>query len=277
LRNQRRELDPGERRGGMDDLTTPSGRDGGDDAGTDRQDPVERLDEANAALTMLRDGFDGEEPLDEVLQRLAETATRAIQDADAVTVTVNPEQPRTAAASDTSLVEVDEKQYSADRGPCLEAARTLQAVRAVVGDNMDNWPEFEASAGQHGVRAYLSVPILLPAADRSDARHVGSLNIYSYTATAFDPFDEGVMRLFTTAASAAIDNAHRWQRSREHITHLETALASRAVIDQAKGVLMAARSCTADEAFAILVQESQNKNVKLREVAQGLLDSVARH
>jgi GAF domain-containing protein len=258
-----------------DSTTTPPSPDGRDAAEADRQDPVERLDEATAALTMLRDGFDGEEPLDEVLERLAETATRAIQDADAVTVTVDPQQPRTAAASDASLVEIDEKQYSADRGPCLEAARTLQAVRAVVGDNGTNWPEFDAAADQHGVRAYLSVPIVLPASDHSDARHVGSLNIYSRTGTAFDPFDEGVMRLFTAAASAAIDNAHRWQRSREHVTHLETALASRAVIDQAKGVLMAAHSCTADEAFARLVQESQKRNVKLRDVAQGLLDSVA--
>lgn len=255
----------------MDDLTTPPRQ----TDGTDRQDPLERLDEATDALTMLRDGFSGEEPLDAVLQRLTETATRAIQDADAVTVTVNPEQPRTAAASDAALVEIDEKQYGANRGPCLEAARTLQAVRAVVGDNRDSWPEFETAANQHGVRAYLSVPIVLPAADHSDARHVGSLNIYSYTASAFDPFDEGVMRLFTTAASAAIDNAHRWQRSRDQITQLETALVSRAVIDQAKGVLMAVHSCTAIEAFAMLVQESQKRNVKLRDVAKDLLDSVA--
>ncbi|MDX8034223.1 GAF and ANTAR domain-containing protein [Lentzea sp. BCCO 10_0856] len=259
----------------MDDLTTPPGPHGEHAPGADRQDPLDRLDEATSALMMLRDGFSAEEPLDDVLQRLAETATRAIQDADAVTITVNPEQPRTAAASDASLVEIDEKQYSADRGPCLEAARTLRAVRAVVGDNRTSWPEFDAAAEQHGVRAYLSVPIVLPASDHSDARHMGSLNIYSHTGTAFDPFDEGLMRLFTTAASAAIDNAHRWQRSREQITHLETALLSRAVIDQAKGVLMAVHSCTADEAFAMLVQRSQNENVKLREVAQRLLDSVA--
>lgn len=261
----------------MDDLTMPPSQDGAPTAGADRQDPVERLDDATDALTMLRDGFSGEEPLDDVLQRLSETATRAVQDADAVTVTVNPEEPRTAAASDAGLIDIDEKQYSSNRGPCLEAARTRRAVRAVVGDNRDSWPEFDAAAEQHGVRAYLSVPILLPASDDSDAKHVGSLNIYSYKATAFDPFDEGVMRLFTTAASAAIDNAHRWQRSRDHIAHLETALVSRAVIDQAKGVLMAVHSCTADEAFAMLVQDSQKRNVKLREVAQGLIDSVAPH
>lgn len=259
----------------MDDLTSLHGQGDAHSADPDRQDPVERLDEATAALAMLRDGFSAEEPLDEVLRRLASTATRAIQDADAVTITVSPRQPRTAAASDDTLIEIDEKQYGANRGPCLEAARTLQAVRAVVGENKDAWPEFEAAADQHGVRAYLSVPIVLPAADHNDAVHMGSLNIYSYTASAFDPFDESVMLLFTTAASAAITNAHHWQRSREHIKHLETALVSRAVIEQAKGVLMAVHSCTADEAFAMLVQRSQHKNVKLRDVAKELLDDIS--
>ncbi|MEU7481976.1 ANTAR domain-containing protein, partial [Lentzea sp. NPDC042327] len=84
-----------------------------------------------------------------------------------------------------------------------------------------------------------------------------------------------LMRLFTTAASVTIASAQRWQRSRDHIDSLEKALASRAVIDQAKGVLMAVHSCSADEAFTMLVQRSQHENVKLRYIAKNLLDSVA--
>ncbi|KOV82173.1 hypothetical protein ADL03_25610 [Nocardia sp. NRRL S-836] len=231
------------------------------------------MDEATAALIALQDNLSAEEPLDQALQRLAETAKMAVQDADAVTVSVRPEEPRTAAATDKALVDIDEVQYRADRGPCLNAARTLTAVRAVVGENAHVWPEFEACASRHGVHAYLSVPVVLPATG-NDAEHVASLNIYSYTAAAFDPFDESLMRLFTAAASAAIKNALRWQHSREEIGHLSTALGSRAVIDQAKGVLMAVHSCTADEAFAMLVQRSQHENRKLRDVAQALLDSV---
>jgi GAF domain-containing protein len=241
----------------------------------DRPDALERLDETADALEVLRDALTGEESLDDAMQRLAETAAKAILDADAVTVSVvTLRQPRTAAATDHLLVDVDEKQYSADRGPCLQAARTLQAVRAVVGEHREEWPEFEAAAAEHNVRAYLSVPVILPATDRTQAQHVGSLNIYSHTAEAFDPFDEGLMRLFTTAASATISSAQRWQRSREHIQQLERALVSRAVIDQAKGILMAVHKCTPDEAFSMLVERSQHENVKLRDVAKNLLDSV---
>lgn len=258
----------------MADVTTSPPDQSLDD---NRPDPLERLDEATDALEVLRDVLTGEEPLDDALQRLAETAARAIADADAVTVSVmTPEQPRTAAATDPALVDVDEKQYSADRGPCLQSARTLKAVRAVVGDHRDEWPEFEAAAVEHDIRAYLSVPVLLPATDLTKAQHIGSINIYSLTADAFDPFDEGLMRLFTAAASATISGAQRWQRSHEHIQQLERALVSRAVIDQAKGVLMAVHKCTADEAFSMLVERSQHENVKLRDVAMNLLDSVMR-
>ncbi|GAB2813077.1 GAF and ANTAR domain-containing protein [Lentzea nigeriaca] len=242
-----------------------------------RSDPVARLDEAAEALELLRDAFTGEESLDTALQRLAETAARAIPDTDAVTVSVvTSAHPRTAAATDLRLTDVDEKQYSAGRGPCFDSARTLRPVRAVVGEHLDVWPEFEAAAAEHGIRAYLSVPVVLPSTSVAGDEHVGTLNVYSHTAAAFDPFDAGLMRLFTTAASATITTAHRWQRSREHIAHLEQAMVSRAVIDQAKGVLMAVHSCTADEAFTMLVERSQHENVKLRDVAKNLLDSVAR-
>ncbi|KOV77258.1 hypothetical protein ADL03_41840 [Nocardia sp. NRRL S-836] len=237
---------------------------------------MSRLDETAEALTVLRDFFIDGEPLDDALQRLADTASRAIPDADSVTVSLmDPARPRTAASTSPELIEVDEKQYSADRGPCLESARTLRPVRAVVGEHLDEWPEFEAAAAAHAIRAYLSVPVLLPSSNSSDEKHLGSVNIYSHTAAAFDPFDEGLMRLFTTAASVTIASAQRWQRSRDHIDSLEKALASRAVIDQAKGVLMAVHSCTADEAFMMLVQRSQHENIKLRDVAKNLLDSIA--
>lgn len=242
-----------------------------------RLDPVERLDEATEALTLLRDVISGEEPLDAALQRLAETAARAIPDADAVTITVTTAaRPRTAGATDAGLIEIDEKQYAADRGPCLEASRTLRPVRAVVGERRDAWPEFDAAAAAFGIRAYLSVPVVLPAQGDQQERTIGSVNTYSRTETAFDPFDEGLLRLFTTAATATIGNAERWQRSRDRIEHLEQALVSRAAIDQAKGVLMAVHSCTAEEAFAMLVERSQHSNVKLRDVAKELLDDVTR-
>ena len=80
------------------------------------------------------------------------------------------------------------------------------------------------------------------------------------------------MRLYTVAAGQAISNASRWQHSRETVTQLEKALLSRSDIDMAKGALIALHGCEPREAFAKLVDESQRRNIKVRDVAVEVLD-----
>ena len=79
------------------------------------------------------------------------------------------------------------------------------------------------------------------------------------------------MRLYSVAAGQAISNASRWQKARETVTQLETALLSRPDIDMAKGALMAMYGCDPPGAFARLKDESQRRNTKLREVAREML------
>jgi AmiR/NasT family two-component response regulator len=233
------------------------------------------LDEVAAALEALQEEIAEEEPLPAVLHRLAETAVKGIADADAVSVTaLTADGAETAATTDEEVAAIDQDQYAAGSGPALHAARTRQPVRAVVGEDEEQWPEFSAAAQQNGVQAYLSVPLVLDSAGEGEL--VGALNVYSRTASAFDPFDETLMRLFTGAASAAISNARRWHHARQQVRHLEVALTSRAEIDQAKGILMAVHGMTADEAFIQLVEQSQRQNTKLREVANELVNSVRR-
>lgn len=241
-------------------------------------DPVARLSTTSRAMEALRRVQETEEPLDEVLTRVAETAVKAILDADAVTVTVLPHDgdARTAAFTDEQMVDVDGRQYESGRGPCLEAARRRTPVRVVVDVEEDRWPEFVAVAKAHGVRATLSAPLLVGDAG-ADREMVGSLNVYSRTRSAFDSFDEELVRLFTVAASMAITNAQRWQQSRDTVSQLERALGSRSVIDQAKGVLRVLYDLDADEAFAMLVKQSQDRNVKLYTVAAEILEALRRN
>lgn len=242
-----------------------------------RPDPVARLDATIEALRVLPEIHTSEEPLDNVLARVAVAAVRAIPDADAVTITVlTDDAPRTAAWTDEGMLDLDVQQYAANRGPCLESARTHRAVRAVVRDMRSTWPEFAAAAERAGVRAYVSAPLLAtgPGGTGSTPELVGSLNMYSRTTAAFDPFDERLLRLYTTAAIQAIGTAHRWRQSRGTVDQLTNALSSRGEIDQAKGVLMAVHGYTADEAFASLVRKSQQTNVKVHQVARELLSSL---
>jgi GAF domain-containing protein len=234
--------------------------------------PLARLITTAEAIEGLRDLFAAEEPLDDIAGRVAETAVAAIPYADAVSITVlSWPDARTAASTHERALELDQHQYASGRGPCLQAAWQRSPVRAVISEEHQRWPEFVEAAQRVGIHASLSVPLLIEG--RSEEQElVGSLNIYSQTSSAFDPFDAELMRLYTAAAGQAISNAGRWQHSRETVSQLEKALLSRSDIDMAKGALIALHGCEPGEAFARLVDESQRRNIKVRDVAVELLD-----
>src|SRR5882757_988431 len=237
-------------------------------------EPLARLSTTAEAIDALRDVFAAEEPLDDASARVAASASQAIPHADVVSITVLTwPDARTAAHTDDLALTLDHQQYDAGRGPCLEAALQREPVRAEISAETGRWPEFAQAAQQVGVHASLSVPLIVGGPDEEQLL-VGSLNIYSYTAAAFDPFDEALMRLFSVAAGQAITNARRWQHSRETVTQLERALTSRPDIDMAKGALIAQHGGTPDEAFTRLVNESQRRNVRLHVIANELLASL---
>jgi ANTAR domain/GAF domain len=235
-------------------------------------DPLARLLTTAEAIEGLRDLFAAEEPLDDVARRVAETARAAIPHADVISITVlSWPNSRTASCTDEEALPLDDQQYASGRGPCLEAALQRTPLRTVIDEEHHQWPEFVEAAQRVGIRASLSVPLLIAGVD-GEQELVGSLNIYSRTATAFDQFDAELMRLYSIAAGQAISNSSRWQKSRETVTQLETALFSRSNIDMAKGALIALHGCDPGTAFAKLKDESQRRNIKLREVARELLN-----
>jgi len=234
--------------------------------------PLTRLRTTAEAIEGLRDLFAAEEPLDVVAGRVAETAVAAIPHADVVSITVlSWPDASTAACSHEQARDLDHQQYASGRGPCLEAAWQGTPLRAVIDDEHQLWPEFVEAAQRQGIRASLSVPLIITGVE-SEQELVGSLNVYSHTATAFDEFDAELMRLYSVAAGQAISNSSRWQKARETVTQLETALISRSDIDMAKGALIALHGCDPREAFDRLVGESQRRNIKLRDVVREMLD-----
>ena len=158
-----------------------------------------------------------------------------------ITVLSGPDA-RTVACTHEQALDLDHQQYASGRGPCLEAARQRTPLQAIMSEEHHRWPEFVEAAQRAGIRASLSVPLLIAGVD-SEQELVGSLNIYSHTATAFDSFDAELMRLYSVAAGQAISNSSRWQKARETVTQLETALLSRSDIDMAKGALIALHGC----------------------------------
>jgi GAF domain-containing protein len=237
----------------------------------DDSDAPHRLDEVRDALADLSQVLDREEDLGRLLQRGVDQLVRAIPLAEMASVSVlRGDAAETVASSDERVWAIDADQYAAGDGPCLEAARSGQIVRLSQEQAQERWPEFARSARAAGVASYLSAPLVI------DEEFAGALNLYSTQAHGFGDLDEALLRFYVTAATAAIANARRYAEARMLAENLGRALDSRAVIDQARGVLMALRGLSAQEAFDELARESQNTNTKLRDIAVRVISGVRR-
>ena len=242
-----------------------------EDRVTEPKEYVRRLDEASDDLAQLAEVLTAEEDVGRVMQRSVDQLVESVPGADMASVTVlHGEAGETVASSNERVWAIDSDQYATGDGPCLEASRSRKVVRVGVEEALERWPEFTRSARAAGVASYLSCPLYI------DDEFAGSLNLYSEQPHGFSDFDVALLRLYITAASAAIANARRYTKARSLAEHLNKALDSRALIDQAIGVIMARRGIGAEQAFAELARESQNNNIKLRDLAARIVDNASR-
>ena len=222
------------------------------------------------SLDSLSQFFVGEATLQQALQKVADLVCRTVPAADMAGITMLVEgRPKTAIYTDELAPEIDTSQYETGIGPCLDAFRHQQVFRIDSTEKDDRWPAFSEAAAAHGIRSTVSLPLL--------AHHegVGALNLYSRTEAAFSEEDEKVGMAFAAQAGIALANAQAYWDARQLSENLAEAMKSRATIEQAKGILMAARRCDADEAFQILVRASQRENRKLREVAARIVEGAS--
>lgn len=227
-----------------------------------------RSDEVAMAMHELAQLLVAEEGVESTLQRIVDLAKRVIPGCDAAGVTLYMEGKYvTAAYTDQRTLEVDEGQYARDEGPCLQSMRDRAVLRIDIGEASERWPEFLDDARRAGIRSFLAGPLLL----KNEA--IGALNLYSSEHDGFTNLDDLLIALFTGQAAIAVANAKTYGDAIELTHQLQEAVASRAVIEQAKGVLMAREGLDPDGAFSQLRTWSQHRNVKLREIAKEVVDS----
>jgi GAF domain-containing protein len=210
-----------------------------------------------------------ENSLDDVLNRVAATARQALTGAMDVSVTlIRGYVPHTAAHTGELALRLDERQYEQRSGPCLEAASQQRTVSVPDTASDTRWQGWATRAAAAGAGSVLSVG--LPLLD--DIR--GAVNIYGGGPKAFDDDAVTLAQSFAGYAAVALANAHLYHNTTELVRHLQAAMDSRAVIEQAKGIIMAERRCDADAAFALLTKISQNTNRKVRDIAATLVAGV---
>lgn len=212
-----------------------------------------------------------EATLDDVLGKVVSLAGQTVPGAAEVSITLVGEKgPHTAASTGDLALRLDVRQYEGGRGPCLQAAAEQSAVSVPDTVTDTRWGEWAPDAAGAGVGSMLSVglPIL------EDV--TGALNVYGRPPHAFDGDATTLAQTFAGYAAIAVANAHVFYSAVALSRHLQAAMDSRAVIEQAKGIVMAQRRCSADEAFAFLTKASQDNNRKVRDVAAALVTSTAR-
>jgi GAF domain-containing protein len=200
--------------------------------------------------------------LQDVLGRVAVLAKRTIPGATEASITLlQGSQATTAAFTGPLALHLDEKQYEVGHGPCLDAGRGGETVVIDDMESEERWPDYTPRALQHG--ALSSVSVGLPVQQAV----TGALNIYGHRPLAFDQEAVNLAETFASYAAVALANAHLYQSTATLATQMQEAMASRAVIEQAKGIVAAQEKCTTEDAFVVISKRSQRSNRKLRDVA----------
>jgi GAF domain-containing protein len=201
-----------------------------------------------------------------MLTRIAELATGSLPGAAEVSVTlVRGDSAHTAAYTGQTALKLDEVQYDRGRGPCLDAAADAHTVVIPDMTAESRWPEFAEQAAEAGMLSSLSIGLPV----QQDI--IGALNIYGAELDAFDAEAVDAAETFASYAAIAVANVVSHESASTLAAQMQQAMESRAVIEQAKGIIMVQRKCDADEAFSVLVRLSQQTNTKLRAVCAALV------
>jgi GAF domain-containing protein len=174
----------------------------------------------------------------------------------------------TVASSSTDAQAMDEIQYAFGDGPCMTASRDQVTILVPDLQAEERWPQYTTAVLQHGVRSILAVPFHL----QEDTK--AALNLYSHRTGRFDEKAIELVEQFVRQTSLGLMLAVRFAHLAETADNLKAALVSRTDIDLAVGIIMAQNRCSQESAVEILKTASSARNVKLREVAAGIVASL---
>ena len=225
----------------------------------------------SAAIAALSQYFVGDHSLGDTLTRVCEIARDAVPPAAHVGITMMVNgRPATAVFTNREVPEIDEAQYRTGDGPCLHAFQ--DGARYIIDSTREpgRWMPFRQAASAHGILSTLSMPMV------AHDGPMGALNFYATAERAFTDTQVQVAEMFAMQAAFVLANAQAYWEKHELSEGLAAAMQSRAVIEQAKGIIISTMRCSADEAMEVLIKQSQHQNRKLRDVAADVVANAQR-
>ncbi|TDD68198.1 ANTAR domain-containing protein [Jiangella aurantiaca] len=171
-----------------------------------------------------------------------------------------------ASSEETRMLELSQLQNS--EGPCLDTFGTGRRVSMVdlVAGGDERWPRFAPAARGAGFAAVYALPMRL-----RDAV-LGAMNLFGREP---GPLADESLALGQALADVATIGILHERTARQHEVvagQLQSALDSRILVEQAKGVLAERLSISVDDAFALLRGHARSTNSKLRDVAAAVVD-----
>lgn len=218
------------------------------------------------ALQKLSSLLESEDAFERTLATVVDLSVSTLPGCDSAGITLRVNgRPQTAAASDHYTLEIDKIQYESQEGPCLEALESGEPRQIKDVSEETRWAQFVERATRQGFRSAASFPLTINGTE-------GALNLYSKTSHAFGDDAVAIGEVFARQVQIALHNAEIYTAARRLGDQLNEALKTRDMIGRAKGILMAREGVSDEEAFEMLKRASQNTNVKLRDLAQDLVD-----
>lgn len=152
-------------------------------------------------------------------------------------------------------------------GPCLDCFNTGRVVANVdLADAKNRWPQFSAASIEAGYRSTHAIPL------RLRDQVIGAMNLFCVEATALSADDLALGQALADVATIGLLQERAVRESGLIAEQLQTALNSRVLIEQAKGVLLARAGLDVDEAFRLMRDHSRRNHQLLRDVAIAVID-----
>jgi hypothetical protein len=195
----------------------------------------------------------------DTLSQAAKIAMATIEGCDFAGVVLTE---RVVVSTGPTMDLADSLQSHNCEGPCLDP-KSDQAIFDAVDLKYDDLCSNHAATSSAGMHNVLAVPV----------GESGMLNLYARSPASFGATDRVKGALLASLASIALSVARVREAENRRTHNLNVALSTREIIGQAEGILMERERITGDQAFDILRRAFQNLNIKLREVAQLLIET----
>ena len=231
---------------------------------------IPREQQINDAFVQLAGALAGGLDVIELLELLTGLCAELLDVASAGLLLADPTDAlHVMAASSTKTNDLEVLQVQRAEGPCQDCYLTGHKVLvADLAEHVRRWPRFAPAALQAGFESVHAVP------RRLRSQTLGALGLFGSTTGALNERDLSLAQALADVASIALTQDQQRDEQAARAGQLQTALHSRVVVEQAKGVLAQRGDLTMGQAFEVLRGFSRHRNLKLSEVAEAVVTLV---